>query len=221
MSVDDAGNFLSRWSRRKAQARTGAPSATPQNISPSAASAAAGSASATLGAVTSVAAGPASDGRATPTGDSQPALAEGAGAVPMPTLDDVAALTAESDFSSFVKRGVDPGVRNAAMKKLFSDPHYNVMDGLDTYIDDYNKTTPIPPSVLRMMVQSEFLGLFDHEKEGASDARTSPESPSEPVAAPEPAADHQVCDDDADLQLQPDDAAGRPGPHQGPGPAEV
>ena len=31
------------------------------------------------------------------------------------------------------------------MKKLFSDPHFNVMDGLDTYIDDYGKPDPIPP----------------------------------------------------------------------------
>ena len=30
------------------------------------------------------------------------------------------------------------------MKKLFSDPHFNVMDGLDTYIDDYGKPDPIP-----------------------------------------------------------------------------
>ena len=31
------------------------------------------------------------------------------------------------------------------MKKLFADPHYNVMDGLDVYIDDYSKPDPIPP----------------------------------------------------------------------------
>ena len=30
------------------------------------------------------------------------------------------------------------------MKKLFSDPHFNVMDGLDTYIDDYGKPDPLP-----------------------------------------------------------------------------
>ena len=45
-----------------------------------------------------------------------------------PTLEDVKALTAESDFSAFTGRGVQPEVSNAAMKKLFSDPHYNVMD---------------------------------------------------------------------------------------------
>ena len=43
---------------------------------------------------------------------------------------------------------------NAALKKLFSDPHFNVMDGLDTYIDDYGKPDPIPPSMLRAHSQN-------------------------------------------------------------------
>ena len=49
------------------------------------------------------------------------------------------------------------------MKKLFSDPHFNVMDGLDTYIDDYGKPDPIPLSMLRRMNQAAVLGLFDDE----------------------------------------------------------
>ncbi|MEO5607974.1 MAG: DUF3306 domain-containing protein, partial [Polaromonas sp.] len=52
------------------------------------------------------------------------------------SLDDVRQLTQESDFKPFVARGVAPEVRNAAMKKLFADPHYNIMDGLDIYIGD-------------------------------------------------------------------------------------
>ena len=67
-------------------------------------------------------------------------------AAPPPTLDDVAVLTRESDYSRFVAPDVDGGVSNAALKKLFSDPHFNVMDGLDTYIDDYSKPDPLPPA---------------------------------------------------------------------------
>ena len=63
---------------------------------------------------------------------------------PPPTLDDVAQLTADSDYSRFVRSDVDDGVKRAAMKKLFADPHFNVMDGLDVYIDDYNKPDPLP-----------------------------------------------------------------------------
>ena len=53
------------------------------------------------------------------------------------------------------------------MKKLFSDPHFNVMDGLDTYIDDYGKADPIPLSMLRRMNQSAVLGLFAEEAAAA------------------------------------------------------
>lgn len=83
---------------------------------------------------------------------------------PPPTLADAQALTTDSDFKPFVARGVAPEVRNAAMKKLFADPHYNVMDGLDIYIGDYSQPDPLPASVLRQMASAHFLGFFDDEK---------------------------------------------------------
>ena len=209
MSDLDEG-FLSRWSRRKAQVRTGVevepapaapavvatPSSTPLPVAPAASDVAA------------------------------PPVAE---APPLPTMDDVAALTRESDYTRFVMPGVDDGVKSAAMKKLFSDPHFNVMDGLDTYIDDYNKPDPIPLAMLRQMNQSKFLGLFDDEQrdDEQSDGEPDDNRRIEPMqgtaqalppeaatnAAPNPIAD----DHDADLQLQPDDDSGRPGPEPGPG----
>jgi hypothetical protein len=48
----------------------------------------------------------------------------------------------DSDFSAFVARGVDQAVRRGALKKLFADPHFNVMDRLDVYIDDYTQAEP-------------------------------------------------------------------------------
>ena len=53
-----------------------------------------------------------------------------------PSLDDVGKLTPESDFTTFMNKDVAGDVHQAAMKKLFSDPHFNVMDGLDIYIDE-------------------------------------------------------------------------------------
>ncbi len=50
----------------------------------------------------------------------------------------------DSDFKPFVAKNVAPEVKNAAFKKLFADPHFNVMDGLDTYIDDYSKSDADP-----------------------------------------------------------------------------
>jgi hypothetical protein len=94
-------------------------------------------------------------------------------------MADVARLTRSSDYAPFVRSGVPSEVRNAAMKKLFSDPHFNVMDGLDTYIDDYGKPDPLPPGMLRQLNQATALGLFDDEDaDKVSDAVVAPTSSS-------------------------------------------
>lgn len=154
--------------------------------------------------------------------------AEGQEEVPPPTLADAQALTPESDFRPFVGRNVAPEVKNTAFKKLFADPQFNVMDGLDTYVDDYSKSTPIPDSVLRQMASAKFLKLFDHEEEEEKKQETPAESavtpqdtappdvaqsehpeedlPSQQVADAQPAS-QKTDDHNADLRLQPDDAA--------------
>ncbi len=63
-------------------------------------------------------------------------------------MRDIALLDRESDYSVFVAAGIDKTVHRAAMKKLFSDPHFNVMDGLDIYIDDYTKPSPLSAAML-------------------------------------------------------------------------
>jgi hypothetical protein len=140
-------------------------------------------------------------------------------------MDDVALLTRESDYGAFVAPRVAPDVRNAALKKLFTDPHFNVMDGLDTYIDDYGKPDPLPPGMLRQMVQSQLLGLFDDEvqdpaEDPAKDPSAAPRQAAAPANVPTlpplpdpPAPPHE----DADLQLQPDPAAGCASPEGGAG----
>jgi hypothetical protein len=61
-------------------------------------------------------------------------------------------------------QGVAPEVKNAAMKKLFADPHFNVMDRMDIYIDDYSQADPLPLAMLRQMNGAKFLNLFEDEE---------------------------------------------------------
>ena len=83
-------------------------------------------------------------------------------APPSATLDDVEKIDhLAPDFSAFMKPDVDPAVQQAALKKMFTDPHFNVMDGLDIYIDDYSKPDPLPPGMLERMAQSGMLNLFE------------------------------------------------------------
>lgn len=94
-------------------------------------------------------------------------------APPPASLDDVEKIDRFApDFSAFMQPGVDPAVQQAAMKKMFSDPHFNIMDGLDIYIDDYSKPDPIPLEMLKRMVQSDMLNIFRKDDDGESEATT-------------------------------------------------
>src|SRR5208337_1051600 len=74
-------------------------------------------------------------------------------------LPPVESLTLGSDFTVFLRPEVDDQVRRAALKQLFRDPRFNIMDGLDTYIDDYTQADPIAPDVLADLLQRGFGAL--------------------------------------------------------------
>ena len=87
----------------------------------------------------------------------QPAApqAGGADSAPcLPGLDDVARLHSGSDYAVFMARGVDKAVQRGALKKLFADPHFNIGDGLDLYMGDYNKPDPIPAAMMSALRHS-------------------------------------------------------------------
>ncbi len=83
----------------------------------------------------------------------------------LPALDS---LNFESDFKAFMHSKVEETVKRAALKKLFSDPRFNVMDGLDTYIDDYTKFEPIT---------EELLGQLEHARRTLFVPRPEEEKP--------------------------------------------
>jgi hypothetical protein len=114
---------------------------------------------------------------------------------PAPELPPVDKLTIDSDFRAFFHPKVEEGVRRAALKKLFNDPRFNVMDGLDVYIDDYSKTEPIPPEMLAGMKTAQDIlrwAMEDKEerekqealklKEARAQALEPPAAESAPIA---------------------------------------
>ena len=180
MAHDDTpAGFLSRWSRRKVDVREGRPLEEPK---PKPVPSIAGG---SLPAITPnqvpsagaavVPAAHAADQAASGTTASEPADEQAA--QPTPTLADAQQLTSESDFTGFMARGVAPDVKNAAMKKLFADPHFNVMDRMDIYIDDYSQPDPLPMAMLRQMTSAKTFNLFDDEVQETQkplDADTQP-----------------------------------------------
>jgi hypothetical protein len=146
-----ADGFLGRWSRRKQDVREGKPVEEPPAPS--------------VPVPTPARIEPATTGNGPIAPQSEASAPDPmAEAPPPPTLSDAEALTPASDFKPFVDRAVSPEVRNLAMKKLFSDPHFNVMDGLDIYIDDYTQPDPLPAGMLRKMASAHAMGFFDEEK---------------------------------------------------------
>lgn len=151
MTGKEAGEkFLSRWSRRKIEARgaaaapDGEPGAEPRPASPP---------------VASPAASP-------PSGAGENTAASAPG-VRLPPVEELRGLA--SEYRDFLRPEVDESLRRTALKQLFRDPHFNIMDGLDTYIDDYTKADPIPEAMLKALNQAQGL-LFDRGDEpGAGD----------------------------------------------------
>src|SRR5438045_4657678 len=89
-----------------------------------------------------------------------PAIDAGAPAPDLPPLDE---LSITSDFRPFFHPKVDEGLRRAALRKLFSDPHFNVMDGLDVYIDDYSQPSPLPAEMLAQLSQARNIVRWAQE----------------------------------------------------------
>jgi len=171
--------FLQRWSKRKASLGDRAPDAPPK------------SGVGQLPVAPPVDGGvlkppnPAPTARADAPDKALPGDAHTA-ATPAPSLADTQALTPASDFRPFMGQGVAPEVKNAAMKKLFADPHFNVMDRMDIYIDDYSQPDPLPLAMLRQMNGAKFLNLFEDEDQDKDKAALAGAPDEGTVQAPLP-----------------------------------
>jgi hypothetical protein len=76
------------------------------------------------------------------------------GAIPAepPPLES---LGFDSDYRAFLGQKVDEGLKRAALKKLFHTPHFNTMDGLDVYIEDFNLYEPLPASMVSQLAHAK------------------------------------------------------------------
>ncbi|OGA34123.1 MAG: hypothetical protein A3F75_01010 [Betaproteobacteria bacterium RIFCSPLOWO2_12_FULL_64_23] len=179
-AVDDKEPFLSRWSRRKLEAKETPPASAPAADLPATAP----------GAAAAPATEPAAPGA--PQGTS-------------------------AEYREYFDPRVDEELRRTALKQLFSDPQFNVMDGLDTYIDDYSIADPIPEAMLRQLNQAKNLFLFEDEGKGkTAESAGGPAAVGEaaaPVAAVDTSALPETSaagDSDKDAQVATSAAAAPP-----------
>jgi hypothetical protein len=174
-----AETFVGRWSRLKRSSATEVPA--PSVMARPADGVIDGNAH-EQGVSTVPAAKPPSNGDLGGT-PPQNAHEKGVSDVPLP---EVTQLTSSSDFTPFMRAGVTAATRNAALKKLFADPHFNIMDGLDTYIEDYTISEPIPPEMMAQLRQATQLIKIEEEPKPDEEAKADAgedAAPSEAVAA--------------------------------------
>ena len=157
MIADDKENFASRWSRRKIEARKEKPAgAKPSSESTvSAAPAVANAALAPPGA---------------------PAPRE------LPPLESLKGLA--SEYTEFLKPGVDENLRRSALKKLFADPHFENFERFEAYCEDFTKGEPIPLAMLKTLEHAKGLLFGDEENkdERAEAEKPAAELPTEAAA---------------------------------------
>ena len=83
---------------------------------------------------------------------------------PAPALPPVEQLTPESDFAGFMHPKVEDALRRVALKKLFSDPHFNVPDPYEAYSGDWTGGEAISEEMLATLNQARTLLFDDKEK---------------------------------------------------------
>jgi hypothetical protein len=88
-----------------------------------------------------------------------------------PPLPPVEQLTPESDFTGFMHPKVEDALRRVALKKLFSDPHFNVPDPFEPYSRDFTVGEPISEEMLATLNQARTL-LFAPKDERKEEEKT-------------------------------------------------
>ena len=129
------GNFLGRWARLKQQSRQpgqrragAAPILPAEEADPTAA----------LAKVEPAVEGPVEQAKDAPD---QPQAPQG---LDLSKLPDIDTLTANSDFSVFMQKGVPGSLRRRALRKLWkSDPIFAFQDGLTDYQEDYTDAATV------------------------------------------------------------------------------
>ena len=106
-------------------------------------------------------------------------------AVALPRVED---LTPDSDFAPFMNPKVDDATRRSALKKLFTDPHFNLPDQYEPYSADFTKSEPIPELMLAAINKVRDLaisgpeeGETEESRVAAKDSEAKTQEPDEPA----------------------------------------
>jgi hypothetical protein len=92
----------------------------------------------------------------TPAGEPERELTD----ADMPPIE---ALEADSDYAAFLSPGVSDDLRQQALRKLFSQPDFNITDGLNDYDEDFTQFADLGSIVTHEMKRLLRRKLEDKE----------------------------------------------------------
>ena len=81
-----------------------------------------------------------------------------------PALPPLDKMTPDSDFTAFMQPKVEDALRRAALKKLFSDPRFNIPDPFEAYSGDWTGGEPISAELLATLNQAQTVLFREEEK---------------------------------------------------------
>lgn len=110
----------------------------------------------------------------------------------LPPLDS---MTPESDFTAFMRPGVPASLRAQALRKMFQNPKYGVVDELDPFRADFAAFTPLGDTVTAQMrfhaerlLREEMERVAESLEQGGSEPEAEPAQPRVAAAAPDESA---------------------------------
>jgi len=180
---DEQEGFLTRWSRRKAQALRGEELPEPE----------ADEVEAAAQAAETVSESPPEAGEAA---DAAEAAATGETPDVLPELPPLDSLGADSDYSAFLGKGVPADLRQQALRKLFHSDKFNIRDGLDDYDLDFSNPEPLGD-----IITAEMRYRIERELERLAGLDEDDEIPEDSLAL---AAVDAGEDDEMDHELDPE-----------------
>ncbi len=119
---------------------------------------------------------------------------------PVVELPDPDTLLPDADISAYMQAGVDPALRQRALRRIFMGGEHSLRDGLDDYDQDFSQMRPLAAGVAETLrrwtrdVEEGLEKLEDDEAECLATSNGSEDQPQDEAPEAAPSTDEQGLD---------------------------
>ncbi|MDI6003423.1 DUF3306 domain-containing protein [Cobetia marina] len=119
---------------------------------------------------------------------------------PVVELPDPDTLLPDADISAYMQAGVDPALRQRALRRIFMGGEHSLRDGLDDYDQDFSQMRPLAAGVAETLrrwtrdVEEGLEKLEDDEAECVATSNGSEDQPQDEALEAAPSTDEQGLD---------------------------